>query len=208
MAPENGIMNGRGSSPATAKPAFGGKGAVTSALESVAPSTLGVAFKRLRERLVIGPRLADEGRHERRLLGRHALQHLLERGAVGLGEHDVEGDGGGALIDELLREIREHRARPRPLAEFGDRALVDVDDADGRVLVEGLRRKALVAVEGDQAQRLHEERIERTHGHGRGDHARNQEDVETARPHFHRLRLKEREGLYIELKAVHAGRML
>ena len=61
-----------------------------------ARSLLRVSSSRLRERV---------GRDRRRQ-------------AVRLGEHDVEGDGGGAELGQTRDQIGDERARPRPLAEL------------------------------------------------------------------------------------------
>ena len=43
-------------------------------------------------------------------------------------------------------------ARPRPLAVFGERVLVDIDDAHRHVGIVGARLQPLIAVEGEVAQ--------------------------------------------------------
>ena len=52
------------------------------------------------------------------------------RQPVGLGEDDVEGDGGGAELGQARDQVGDARARPRPLAELAQAFLVDIDDDD------------------------------------------------------------------------------
>ena len=85
-------------------------------------------------------------------IGDEVLDHAADRRAVGLGEHHVEGDGGGALLGQLVDQTRDDGTRPRPLAELGQGGLVYVDDADRRGGMVGPRLEALEVVEGDVAQ--------------------------------------------------------
>jgi len=60
----------------------------------------------------------------------HPLQQFGGRQVVGLGQDDVEADRRGAVIVELAGEVGEDRSRPGPLTDFGERVLIDVNDAD------------------------------------------------------------------------------
>jgi hypothetical protein len=70
------------------------------------------------------------------------------RGAVGLGEDDVEADRAGAEILQRPHEIGERVARPRPLADPRQAGIVDVDDHDRLRRLPG--RQPLQRVEGEQ----------------------------------------------------------
>ena len=125
--------------------------------------------------------VAGDGRGEqRRLLGRQALDRHLGRGLVGLGEKNVEGGDRRTLGGELADEIGHDRARPRPLPYLLQRILVDIDDAHRQVWIEGLRGEALIGIEGDQAERLDEERIGDAKGQGPGKDGRDQDHVHPA----------------------------
>src|SRR5258708_29465246 len=49
---------------------------------------------------------------------------------VGLREHDVEADHDGAEAGQISNQIRDPRPWPRPLAEFRQALLVDIDNGD------------------------------------------------------------------------------
>ena len=110
-----------------------------------------------------------------RVRRRQPLDRLLGRSLVRLGEHDIEGDDRRALRRQLVEEIGHDRPRPRPLADPRQRLLVDVDDAHRQVRVVGCRRQALVGIEGDQPQRLHEERIGETQHRRAAEYAQERE---------------------------------
>ena len=71
------------------------------------------------------------------------------RQPVRFGEHDVEGDGGGAKLGQARDQVGDARARPRQLAELAQAFLVDIDD-DDRPLRCNARLDDLEDVEGPQ----------------------------------------------------------
>ncbi len=90
---------------------------------------------RLRQPLIgIGQRrqkpLGFLGAHP--VLGDQGQQHL-GGGTVGLGKVDVEGDDRSAGLVQPVDELRDNAAGPRPLADFSEAVIVDVDDAYRRV---------------------------------------------------------------------------
>ena len=146
----------------------------------------GAFDRRLARRLLVDQdeggddrRMADRARQDR-VMGRQLAElaaqrldlgivwplreHPVGRGAVGLGEHHVEGDGGGAHLGQPVDDARDQGARPRPLAELLERGVVDVEDAHRRLgRVERARLEALEAVEHQVAQLHHRRRILRPH---------------------------------------------
>jgi hypothetical protein len=109
------------------------------------------------------------------------LDDLLDRGAIGLGEQHVEADHRRALAAQRDEQVAHLGAWPRPLPQLLERRLVDVDDADRQLRIVGLRRELLIGIEGDQAQRAHEERIDDAHEHRRGEQREDEEQVEARR---------------------------
>ena len=86
----------------------------------------------------VGEPLVVGGQHGRRAGERGELRdvgkqlgELGGREAVGLGEDEIEGDRAGAGLVQGVDDGGKARARPRPLADAGERGLVDVDDAHG-----------------------------------------------------------------------------
>ncbi len=79
-------------------------------------------------------------------------------GAIGFGEDDVEGDGGGPGLGQGVGQTRHVGARPRPLAEPLDGLVVDVHHPDGRILI-GPGPGALIGVEDEIADLDHEGRL-------------------------------------------------
>ena len=71
--------------------------------------------------------LADQRRQIR--LVREQLGELPRRQPVGLGEDEVERDRARAVGLQLVDDLGEARAWPRPLAHARQRGVVDVDDA-------------------------------------------------------------------------------
>ena len=80
---------------------------------------------------------------------------------VGFREDDVERDDHGAHPGQSADDVRQARARPRPLTEpgVGKALLVDIDDGDRpRLLDPGV--DALEGIEGSDAQLLDRSRVE------------------------------------------------
>jgi hypothetical protein len=77
-----------------------------------------------------------------------------------LGEHHVEGDHDGSLLGEPVDQARHDGARPWPLAVFGERLLVDVDDAHRRGGIVGAGLQPLIAVESEVAHARQFRRID------------------------------------------------
>ena len=73
------------------------------------------------------------------------------RGAVRLGKHDVEPDRRGAVRREPIDDFRQHRPRPRPLAELPDAFVVYVDDRN-RAFRCRPRPQLLISVEDEVIQ--------------------------------------------------------
>jgi hypothetical protein len=76
--------------------------------------------------LQVGQRRLEIARRQQQQAGR-----IDRQVAVGLGEGDVEADGGGAVLLQAVDQAGQHRARPRPLPQPRQAGLVDVDDGDG-----------------------------------------------------------------------------
>ena len=91
------------------------------------------------------------------------IVHEIDEGAggiaIGLGEDDVEADGGGAEARKPVHQIGDHRARPRPLPQGFQAFFVDVDDDRGVRRGFAWRGK-LEEVEGSQPQLLERRRID------------------------------------------------
>ena len=108
---------------------------------------------------------------------RPQLQRLLGRAAIRFREHDIEGDRRGAGRGEALDQVRQVRARPRPLADAGERFVVDIDDLDRQVRIVGARREALVGVERQPPEFPERQRIpDAQPEHRREDDERNGAD--------------------------------
>jgi hypothetical protein len=78
----------------------------------------------------------------------------LRRGPVGLGEDDVEGDGGGSGVGDLPGEGGDVAPRPGPLAEAAEGLVVDVDHSHAGVAVRA-GREALVGIEDEAGDLVH-----------------------------------------------------
>jgi hypothetical protein len=114
----------------------------------------GAAGEGLRQqRVVVGQRrdLAAQPRVDRQ--AEDGVEQARGRGAIRLGEHGVEGDDGGAALEEPVHQRRDLAARPRPLPDPREARIVDVHDAHRHVGV-GTRRETLEAVEGLELQLL------------------------------------------------------
>ena len=79
-------------------------------------------------------------------------EHALGAGPVGLREHHVEGDRGGAHFGEAAHEFAEPRTRPGPLPDAAQRFVVDVDDPHRRLGIPRARRDALIGIEDKIAE--------------------------------------------------------
>ena len=119
------------------------------------------------------------------LFRRQALQELLRRALVRLGEENVEGDRGSALGRELLDQPGDGGAWPWPLPDPRERFLVDVDDAHRQRRIVGLRLEPLIRIEGDQPERLEEEGVGDAQSGRAGEHRKDEEEVAPARPDGH-----------------------
>ena len=83
----------------------------------------------------------------------HEIDDRARRIAIGLGEDNVEADGGGAEVAEPVHQIGDHGAGPRPLPQGFQAFFVDVDDDRG--VRRGFARRGLLEeVEGSQPQLL------------------------------------------------------
>jgi hypothetical protein len=142
----------------------------------------------------------------RRLLGRQPLDHFLERGTVRLGEREVEGDRGRPLFGEFQHQIAQHCARPGPLSDRRQRALIDIEHADWQLRIVLLRREALIGVERDQAQRLNRERIEITDEDRGGEHAAHKQNIEAPGAYDHRFPRPSNDGILPILSSAPNGR--
>ena len=78
----------------------------------------------------------------------------------GFRHQDVDADRGRPLAIDVVDQLREHEARPRPLAERGEALLVDLDDRR-RHRDDLPRRERLVGVEPRRLQARVPRRIER-----------------------------------------------
>ena len=102
--------------------------------------------------LVVGIRNA--GKQLACLLGGEAVlrqqrQQHARRGAVRLGEVDVEPDNRRAGLAQIVDQLGDDAARPGPLSDLLQARIVDVDDADRQIA--GLaRRRPLIQVEAYQ----------------------------------------------------------
>ena len=168
------------------KAGLGRRGSATAGWRAPSPAP-SAPRDRLREDRVVA-------RHGRRSSGEIACGPLptarftASSGEVrsGSAEQDVEGDDRRALAASWSSEIGDGRARPRPLADPGERILVDIDDAHRQGRVVGCRRQPLVGIEGDQPERPDEERVGDAKRHGPGQERKNQKNVAPACPDGHR----------------------
>ena len=134
------------------------------------PSTTRDAPMHARE-LGVVRRQRLERLREVRVAGRHVLEPVLGRAAVRLGHQDVEPDRGRVRARDLAHQLREHGARPRPLAERDDALLVDLDDGRRQGL-DRARQQALARVEPLELLAPDERRLQRQQERERGEHAK------------------------------------
>jgi hypothetical protein len=112
------------------------------------------------EDAIVGRELLDLFAQARKRVGlRPEAQGVCRRHAVRLGEDHVEADRRRAVVGELLDEVGERRARPRPLSDPLQRLLVDIDDAQRQPGIEVARVDLLVGVEHHRAQSRHRARV-------------------------------------------------
>ena len=139
----------------------------------------------LGEDVIVGGKLLDLFAQARKRVGlRPEAQGVCRRHAVGLGEDHVEADRRGAVVGELLHELGEHRARPRPLSDPLQRLLVDVDDAQRQTGIEVARIDLLVGVEHHRAQSRHRARVPDPQSERACNHGPYDEGVEETRTHL------------------------
>ena len=86
------------------------------------------------------------------------VDRRLRRRAVRLGKDDVEADRRHPGNAQLVDQLGQPGARPRPLAEAGQALVVDIHDTYRRLGI-GARFPALILVEQVVAQRLQEQGI-------------------------------------------------
>ena len=158
-----------------------------------------------RERPVAGEaehdgRLRDRLRKPRVVRGQRRepvgdLGRLLQLARIGrrrqpvrLGQDEVERDALGAGAGEPVDDLGQHRARPRPLPEAGERGLVDVDDAHWERRVGDAGREAQIAVEDGRAQPRYGRRVGDAQDDGEGDEAHGQNEMDRRRAHGPALR--------------------
>ena len=109
-----------------------------------------------------------------------AGRFLSIRRPLRLGEQHVEDDGGGARAGEVVDQLCDPRARPRPLPEPPQRFVVDRDDADRALGIVNSGRPALESVEFEVAERPDAEGFPQ--GQDRAEHERNEGGEEARRP--------------------------
>ena len=88
----------------------------------------------------------------------HEVGQPARRQPVRLGHQDVDADGRGPRRGDALHQLRQQRARPRPLPVAGQACVVDVDDDGGRRDALA-RHPILVGVETRQPQELRGPRV-------------------------------------------------
>jgi hypothetical protein len=105
----------------------------------------------------------------------HPADDSRWRGAVGVEEQDVEDHRRGAQFVELRHQLRQQRARPRPLSELLEAVFVDIDDAHRGWLIDPrLQTQELVE---DMDSELHERgRLARPQQQ-RNDHDRQRDQI-------------------------------
>ena len=125
-------MNGCGSVAEHRKPGYRKRRCRVARLTSASP----VSPSTTRERLIASAKIWSLLGSARNLVSGRLIEIAQGVGrdvgieAVGLGEHDVEGDHGGAELGQVGDQIGDPRPRPRPLAEFRQALFVDIDDGD------------------------------------------------------------------------------
>ncbi|MCR6736476.1 MAG: hypothetical protein NVV83_21405 [Afipia sp.] len=103
-----------------------------------------------KHRVVVGQGTHIDARNGRRdAAGGHA---------IGFGKQEVVADRCGAQFGQAVGNGGEPVARPGPLAQFGQRPFVHVDDANREILL-FTRLQALVEIEAQFARHLHREGV-------------------------------------------------
>ena len=110
------------------------------------------------QRVVVGQRAQGVG--ELGVARRQGLGIDRRRVAVALGEQDVAGDHRRPQLAQPAEQLREHRARPRPLADRGQAGIVDVDDRHRHRRLRRPRMERLQLVEDLEPEGLDDGRIE------------------------------------------------
>lgn len=87
-------------------------------------------------------------------LGRQVAQHCCRRRPVRLGENDVEDDCDRAQLGQTINQIRRAVARPRPLSDGLQTAVVNIDNTHGRRLIDA-GRGALKSIEQLEPSAFH-----------------------------------------------------
>ena len=123
--------------------------------------------------------LPDE-RRQLRLLGEQ-LGELARRQPIRLGEDEVERDGARAVRLELVDDLGEARARPRPLADAGERSVVDIDDAHGQPRIDLARLEVEIGVEHGEPQPRHRLGVGDAQRHRQDEQRRRKQDVDGKR---------------------------
>ena len=96
--------------------------------------------------------------------------------AIRLGEHDVERDDGRAELAQTRHQFADHVAPPRPLADAGEAAFVDVDDDDAIARRTGRHRAQQPIVDAVLEAAEHRRTVQREHRDDeRGDQAAEQD---------------------------------
>ncbi len=81
------------------------------------------------------------------------------------------------LVGELGDQVGDGGTRPRPLANLGQRLLVDIDKSHRQVGIVLGRPEQLIGIEGDQPERLHQEGVGGTDEHGSAENDGDDHDV-------------------------------
>ena len=113
------------------------------------------------------------------------LGELARREAIRLGEDEVDGDRAGTGLVQGVDDGGKARARPWPLADAGERGLVDVDDAHEVARIGRARCEVEVGVEDGEAQARHRLGIGDAHHHRQGEQGRGEDQVDRRGPQVH-----------------------
>ncbi len=85
-------------------------------------------------------------------------QQVLRRGAVRLGEHDIESQGRDPGIDQPRHHFRDDDTRPGPLAIPCQGFIIDIHDQNRKVGIDP-GRKPLIVVEDSEPELLQQHRV-------------------------------------------------
>ena len=134
------------------------------------------------EPVIVGRQLRGlpDQRRQLRLLGKQ-LGELAGRQAIRLGEDEVERDGACAGRLELVDDLGEAGARPRPLSDAGERSIVDVDDAHRQLRIDLARLEIEIGVENSEAQARHRLGIGDAQRHRQEQQHRREQDMDGKR---------------------------